>query len=1126
MKASSPIEKAFVLLVFAAICGTVLASAEVSRPPSDAVVTVMEPGLGAKIVQGDVVKIAYKATTIDGTLVDSASVDRAIVFKVGDKSTIAGVSRGVLGQQAGSRLSLRIPPELGYGTRSVGRIPPNSVLQFEVEILAVGRRTLSELISQKLNSEGLAAVRNWYRDFEESSGEGAHGDAFSDIVPDPGGLVSLSRQLLYEKADGGAAVFVALAAKERSKANSLAIGNLAELYLVAGTREDALRYLREHDRVYRATHGRNPDRAEELLLEKMERDSAESGELMKLECYARNLKLYRDSLVDIGQLVERFGKYLTTINADEIPQATRVATDLLGLSASRDSSAHQKLSDLLRLSSIETVRNLVSPETISQDPADKKGRPWTPADSVNLTFLACSNLGIVGDASLSPLIQAQVFTPQFITWSPNSKFFFLVVHRPDLKKDENCDQIVVFDAAEVYNWTIASDRSTRVAVPTKCSATFASNAAQYAGIKDVRWDSSGRNILFLGKEKTSVQQLYSLSIASGKVSRVTNSRQPVSRGADFASGYAIYSTQSTARFSFSPNWQYPATPVPLTADGSWRVVSPPSNGGVSYLGTPDGRVVSLPVLVDKSWLSPSGQQAVVLTWVNRTPKLVLLDFRGKNDAIGVRDISTKISATPFGTPGIVWARDESMILVGNLNSAAMGASESGGETAVGTYSIDTASWRVLGKLPSRKPALLNRTEVFWDEERSAFVGRYLEDGIRIWEDRMDSIDGTHNSSNVNWAERDREPGFNHQDLRIAVKQDANTPPTVIASTRESSAVIFEVNPELAGIQRSSMKIISFKDRDGVERRAGLWLPVDGSASRRPLVIQVYGFQPDYFQPDGVMPSVDAAQSLAARGIAVVELDTQDVAKPMATEFEKLGPRIESLLDSLKALGTIDLSKIGMVGFSHGGYQVFYSITHPGKYAITAAVMADSYRGTYSDYLKYAADSLTSVGAHEALGGGSFWQSRDKWLREETTFNVDRVMAPALFTIHGSNETQDGDTSSIRELFGAFRLNRKPFECIVFPKGEHSLRLPAERFYSIGKVVDWMCFWLKGEAPSDYECAARWAILRKQQDEVLKTPPPPKGKWVFQPDPVQPEWHPPGETKKEEPKPEPTGANKN
>lgn len=112
------------------------------------------------------------------------------------------------------------------------------------------------------------------------------------------------------------------------------------------------------------------------------------------------------------------------------------------------------------------------------------------------------------------------------------------------------------------------------------------------------------------------------------------------------------------------------------------------------------------------------------------------------------------------------------------------------------------------------------------------------------------------------------------------------------------------------------------------------------------------------------------------------------------------------------------------------------------------------------------------------------------------------------------------------IIGAFQLNRIPAEFFFFPEGDHDLVRPNERLAMMTATVDWFSFWLKGEVPSDPDRAARWAILRQQQDEVLKTPPPPKGKWVFQPDPVQPEWHPPAETKQEEPKPEPTGAKKN
>lgn len=47
--------------------------------------------------------------------------------------------QGVIGMKKGSKRLLVVPPSLGYGSQGAGsKIPPNSTLIFEIEIVRVG----------------------------------------------------------------------------------------------------------------------------------------------------------------------------------------------------------------------------------------------------------------------------------------------------------------------------------------------------------------------------------------------------------------------------------------------------------------------------------------------------------------------------------------------------------------------------------------------------------------------------------------------------------------------------------------------------------------------------------------------------------------------------------------------------------------------------------------------------------------------------------------------------------------------------------------------------------------------------------------------------------------------------
>lgn len=98
----------------------------------------LREGAGRAAMQDNVVVVHYVGTLEDGTLFDS-SVMRGVPFEfqLGSGQVIQGWEQGIEGMREGGKRKLTIPPELAYGDRDLGIIPPSSTLIFEVELIEV-----------------------------------------------------------------------------------------------------------------------------------------------------------------------------------------------------------------------------------------------------------------------------------------------------------------------------------------------------------------------------------------------------------------------------------------------------------------------------------------------------------------------------------------------------------------------------------------------------------------------------------------------------------------------------------------------------------------------------------------------------------------------------------------------------------------------------------------------------------------------------------------------------------------------------------------------------------------------------------------------------------------------------
>ena len=84
----------------------------------------------------DMVEVHYTGWLTDGTKFDS-SRDRGEPTSFGVSQVVKGWTEGLQLMTPGAHFKFVIPAELGYGADANGKIPANSVLVFEVELLKV-----------------------------------------------------------------------------------------------------------------------------------------------------------------------------------------------------------------------------------------------------------------------------------------------------------------------------------------------------------------------------------------------------------------------------------------------------------------------------------------------------------------------------------------------------------------------------------------------------------------------------------------------------------------------------------------------------------------------------------------------------------------------------------------------------------------------------------------------------------------------------------------------------------------------------------------------------------------------------------------------------------------------------
>ncbi|WP_293781899.1 FKBP-type peptidyl-prolyl cis-trans isomerase [uncultured Aeromicrobium sp.] len=107
-----------------------------AEPPAELLLTVLEEGDGQEVASGDAVTLDYQGTSWDtGEVFDQSYGREPATFSTSD--VVEGFEAALVGQRAGTRLLVSIPPEYGYGEDPAAAQLGGQTLVFLIEIKGV-----------------------------------------------------------------------------------------------------------------------------------------------------------------------------------------------------------------------------------------------------------------------------------------------------------------------------------------------------------------------------------------------------------------------------------------------------------------------------------------------------------------------------------------------------------------------------------------------------------------------------------------------------------------------------------------------------------------------------------------------------------------------------------------------------------------------------------------------------------------------------------------------------------------------------------------------------------------------------------------------------------------------------
>lgn len=254
-----------------------------------------------------------------------------------------------------------------------------------------------------------------------------------------------------------------------------------------------------------------------------------------------------------------------------------------------------------------------------------------------------------------------------------------------------------------------------------------------------------------------------------------------------------------------------------------------------------------------------------------------------------------------------------------------------------------------------------------------------------------------------------------------------------------------------------LRLLRWQSDDGSEIEGILYLPAsydEESGARIPLLLHVHGGPASVFQRQyAATPYYYTPAALCERGIAVLRCNPRG-SGGYGREFRFANRRdwgggdyrdLMRGVDTVIEMGIADPARLGVCGWSYGGFMTSWTITQTNRFraaSIGAAVTNPmSFNGT-ADIPSFIPDYFQA----------EFWEDPDIYRDRSPIFQAGTVATPAIIQ-HGAEDARVPLEQGL-QFYNAMRRRGVPVQMFIYPRQGHAIQEPRLLADAARRNLDW------------------------------------------------------------------------